>query len=124
MGDEVGVLLEQQGLAIEELEQASAHAEEHRRTSHEELLGMMAALFLETSTDRKAHGECGGVSPQVQQGEMLYHHRRIVGGGGGRREVDPVPVRAVLGGKCHAYNIRAQNRAHRTRAAAAAALQQ
>ena len=63
MGDEVEGLLEQQGLAVEELEQASAHAEEHRRTSHEELLGMMAALFLETSRDRKAHGESGGEPP-------------------------------------------------------------
>ncbi|CAN0532401.1 unnamed protein product, partial [Laminaria digitata] len=40
---------------------------------------------------------------------------------GGRQEGDPVPVKAVLGGKCRAYNIRAQNRAHRTRAAAGAA---
>lgn len=47
----------EQALALEELEQASADAEERRKTSHKELFGMMAVL-LKVSRDR---GEQRGV---------------------------------------------------------------
>lgn len=55
------------GLSLEELKQASADAEERRRTPHEELLRIMAAL-LKTSCEREAQEESGEQQSQPTAG--------------------------------------------------------
>ena len=120
MGDEVGYLRaqEEHGEAIEGLKQASADAEGRRKTSHEELLGMTAAL-LKTSREREAQGESDGKQLPPTAGtawrDVAPPSSKFSDGDGGSREgeralADVEPHRDQLGRRRQDGGIAPQGR--------------
>ena len=80
MGDELDDLravVSEQGLALPGLQQAAADAEERHKSSHAELLEMMATLLAPAEKVRRSRSPVGssGYLPQIQLGGMLCRHR-------------------------------------------------